>query len=52
MKKIKEGKIDINKIDWTANNQEDQNLFQNLINFYYTQGYNQRKLETSNQVYK
>lgn len=55
MKKIKEGKIDINKIDWTANisnNQENQNLFQNLINFYYTQGYNQGKQETSNQVYK
>lgn len=55
MKKIKEAKIDINKIDWTANisnNQENQNLFQNLINFYYTQGYNQGKKETSNQVYK
>jgi hypothetical protein len=55
MKKIKEGQIDINKIDWTSvrnTNVENQNLVQNLVNYYYTQGYNQGIQETSNQETK
>ena len=47
MQKIKSGEVDINKINWSdvkekeVGVQQSSNLVQNLVNYYFTMGYNQ-----------
>jgi hypothetical protein len=39
--KVKNGEIDVNKINWSQKDGQDFNLIQNLVNYYYNAGYNQ-----------
>jgi len=41
LKKLKNGEIDFNKINWSQKEGQDFNLIQNLVNYYYNVGYNQ-----------
>jgi hypothetical protein len=41
LSKIKNGQIDINKINWWQQEGHGYNLIQNLVNYYYNIGYNQ-----------
>ena len=47
LSKLNKGEIDINSIDWTKGGQN--NIIQNLVNFYYNIGYNQAVLDQKNE---
>jgi hypothetical protein len=57
VKKLKLGEVDLNKINWSSSSSnigensdstKTENLIQNLVNYYYSLGYNQAINEMSN----